>query len=65
MERLSSGTDTNVPNGSGQMQFRTVGAAVFPTPKLVLKLELSEGHRQHRRAEPGRTRSWVAWVLLH
>ena len=33
------GTDSNNPNGSGQMQFHTVGAAVFPTPKLVLKLD--------------------------
>ena len=33
------GTDSNNPNGSGTMQFHTVGAAVFPTPKLVLKLD--------------------------
>jgi hypothetical protein len=32
------GTDSNNPTGSGQMQFHTVGAAVYPTPKLVLKL---------------------------
>jgi hypothetical protein len=32
------GTDANAPTGAGQLRFHTVGAAVFPTPKLVLKL---------------------------
>jgi hypothetical protein len=32
------GTDDNAPIGGGRLQFHTVGVAVFPTPKLVLKL---------------------------
>ncbi len=32
-----TGTDLNMPTGSGQMQFHNVGVAVFPSPKLVLK----------------------------
>lgn len=32
------GTDRNEPVGAGQLQFHTAGLAVFPTPKLVLKL---------------------------
>lgn len=32
------GTDVNSPTGAGRMQFHTLGIAVFPTPKLVLKL---------------------------
>jgi len=32
------GTDLNQPNGAGKLQFHTVGAALFPTPQLVLKL---------------------------
>jgi hypothetical protein len=27
-----------MPTGAGQLQFHTVGVAVFPSPKLVLKL---------------------------
>ena len=32
------GTDPNTPVGAGRLQFHTAGVAVFPTPKLVLKL---------------------------
>jgi hypothetical protein len=32
-----SGTDPNAPTGAGQLQFHTMGVAVFPSPKLVLK----------------------------
>jgi hypothetical protein len=32
-----AGTDANLPNGSGQLQFHTAGFAVFPSPKVVLK----------------------------
>jgi hypothetical protein len=32
------GTDDNAPIGAGRLQFHTAGVAVFPTPKLVLKL---------------------------
>jgi hypothetical protein len=32
-----AGTDTDMPIGLGQQQFHTVGVAVFPTPKVVLK----------------------------
>ncbi|HUA50838.1 MAG TPA: hypothetical protein VMB81_01670 [Candidatus Sulfotelmatobacter sp.] len=32
------GTDANAPSGAGRVQFHTVGVAVFPTPKLVMKL---------------------------
>ena len=31
------GTDINAPTGAGQTQFHTMGLAVFPSPKLVLK----------------------------
>jgi hypothetical protein len=33
-----SGTDPNTPVGAGKVQLHTAGLAVFPTPKLVLKL---------------------------
>lgn len=33
-----AGTDVNAPMGAGQMQFHTVGIALFPTPELVLKV---------------------------
>jgi hypothetical protein len=33
-----SGTDANTPVVAGKLQFHTAGVAVFPTPKLVLKL---------------------------
>jgi hypothetical protein len=33
-----AGTDTNFPTGHGQLQFHTAGLAIFPSPKLVLKL---------------------------
>lgn len=33
-----SGTDSNAPTGSGRTQYHTVGVAVYPSPKLVLKL---------------------------
>jgi hypothetical protein len=32
-----AGTDENLPNGSGQLQYHTAGFAVFPSPKVVLK----------------------------
>jgi hypothetical protein len=32
-----AGTDLNTPTGAGQTQFHTLGLAVFPSPKLVLK----------------------------
>jgi len=32
-----AGTDANTPTGAGQLQFHTLGIAVFPSPKLVLK----------------------------
>ena len=34
-----AGRDVNAPSGAGQLQFHTAGVAVFPTPKLVLKLD--------------------------
>ncbi len=43
------GSDANAPVGAGQLQFHTVGVAVFPTPKLVLKLNYQ--HVEDR--EPG------------
>jgi hypothetical protein len=33
-----AGTDLNLPTGHGQLQFHTAGLAIFPSPKLVLKL---------------------------
>ncbi len=33
-----AGTDLNTPTGAGQLQFHTTGIAVFPSPKVVLKL---------------------------
>jgi len=32
-----AGTDDNTPTGAGQTQFHTLGLAVFPTPRIVLK----------------------------
>jgi hypothetical protein len=32
-----AGTDANTPTGAGQRQFHTMGVAVFPSPKIVLK----------------------------
>jgi hypothetical protein len=32
-----AGTDANLPTGSGQRQYHTIGLAVFPSPKLALK----------------------------
>jgi hypothetical protein len=32
-----AGTDVNTPTGAGQRQFHTMGVAVFPSPKIVLK----------------------------
>ena len=32
-----AGTDLNTPTGAGQRQFHTMGVAIFPTPKVVLK----------------------------
>jgi hypothetical protein len=34
-----AGTDADAPTGAGQQQFHTAGVAVFPTPKVVLKLD--------------------------
>lgn len=34
-----AGSDANAPTGAGQLQFHTAGVAVFPSPKLVLKLD--------------------------
>ena len=33
-----AGLDANNPTGAGQLQFHTFGAALFPSPKAVLKL---------------------------
>ncbi|GAC1334193.1 MAG: hypothetical protein NVSMB26_16530 [Beijerinckiaceae bacterium] len=33
-----AGTDVNMPTGAGHLQFHTVGIAVFPSPKVVLKV---------------------------
>ena len=33
-----AGTDLNLPTGHGQLQFHTAGIAIFPSPKVVLKL---------------------------
>jgi len=32
-----AGTDANLPTGQGQRQYHTMGVAVFPSPKVVLK----------------------------
>jgi len=32
-----AGTDANTPTGQGQRQYHTMGVAVFPSPKVVLK----------------------------
>jgi hypothetical protein len=32
-----AGTDANLPTGAGQIHYHTLGLAVFPTPKIVLK----------------------------
>lgn len=32
-----AGTDLNAPTGAGQAHFHTMGVAIFPSPKLVLK----------------------------
>ncbi len=32
-----AGTDADTPTGAGQTQYHTLGVAVFPSPKLVLK----------------------------
>lgn len=34
-----AGSDANTPTSAGRPQFHTVGVAVFPTPKIVLKLD--------------------------
>lgn len=33
------GTDDNTPSGSGSKKYHTFGAALFPTPKVVFKLD--------------------------
>ncbi len=47
------GTDSNTPTGSGQLQFHDFGVAVFPSPKLVLKLN----YTHVRNNEPGGAKS--------
>jgi hypothetical protein len=47
------GTDANAPTGAGQLQIHTVGVALFPTPKLVLKLN----YQKVRDRERGGARS--------
>jgi hypothetical protein len=44
-----SGSDLNTPTGAGKLQFHTLGVAVFPTPKLVLKLD----YQKVISAQPG------------
>lgn len=34
-----AGTDANTPTGSGRLHFHDFGVAVFPSPKLVMKLD--------------------------
>lgn len=48
-----AGTDVNLPTGAGSLQFHTAGIAVFPSPKLVLKLNYQRVIDQ----EPGGARS--------
>jgi hypothetical protein len=47
------GTDVNMPIGAGKLQFHTVGVAVFPTPKLTLKLN----YQKVLDREPGGAKS--------
>jgi hypothetical protein len=47
------GTDENAPTGAGKLHVHTVGVAVFPTPKLVLKLN----YQKVLDREPGGARS--------
>lgn len=48
-----AGTDDNLPNGAGQLQFHTAGIAVFPSPKLVMKLN----YQKVLDKEPGGAKS--------
>ena len=48
-----SGTDANTPIGAGHLQFHTAGVAVFPTPKLVMKLN----YQHVQDGEPGGAKS--------
>jgi hypothetical protein len=48
-----AGTDANLPTGAGELQFHTAGVAVFPSPKLVLKLN----YQRVIDREPGGARS--------
>ena len=47
------GTDANGPTGAGKREFNTVGAALFPTSTVVLKLTYGNVKGQ----EPGGARS--------
>jgi hypothetical protein len=47
------GTDANAPTGAGHLQFHTVGVAVFPTPKFVMKLN----YQHVQDGEPGGAKS--------
>jgi hypothetical protein len=48
-----AGTDLNLPTGAGDLQFHTAGIAVFPSPKLALKLN----YQRVIDLEPGGARS--------
>jgi hypothetical protein len=48
-----AGTDANLPSGAGELQFHTAGVAVFPSPKVALKLN----YQKVIDNEPGGARS--------
>jgi hypothetical protein len=48
-----AGTDANLPSGAGDLQFHTAGVAVFPSPKVALKLN----YQKVIDHEPGGARS--------
>jgi hypothetical protein len=48
-----AGTDANTPTGAGDLQFHTAGIAIFPSPKLALKLN----YQRVIDHEPGGARS--------
>ena len=48
-----AGTDLNQPTGAGDLQFHTAGIAIFPSPKLALKLN----YQRVIDLEPGGARS--------
>jgi hypothetical protein len=47
------GTDANLPTGAGKLQYHTLGVAVFPSPKLALKLD----YQKVQDDEPGGAKS--------